>query len=251
MYSVHLDVDNFHGTERRCDETQLGENASIGENLTIGLNMGKNGKKKRKEKRLRLVRQTFEDKVPEGLNYGVADNLRPQDIASITGLGIDQVNQFYETDSDDSKDIVLRKARTISNDINILEIDKKYLFPKELLNAGNFSDYHLRLWMFEFNQLPPSDRREVSDTIELWKRTKQNVKDDTSKTPAASKEKDLLYPDIQDSGYQDYINNPDIQKTKGALRKSGWKTRLLRPMSTSGPSFRTRRPLRRRRRPTA
>ena len=219
MYSVQGDVDNFHGTERRCDETQPGEkNISIGENTAIGLNMGKNGKKKRKEKRLRLVRQEFENKVPEGLNFGVADNLRPQDIASVTGMDINQVNQMYETDSNDSKDIILRKARHISDDINITNIDKKYLFPKEMLNSGNFSDFHIRLWMYEFNQLAPHDRREVSDMIELWKKTKQIPQDDTSKV---TEEKESLYPDIQDSGYQDYVNNPEIQRTKGALMKSG------------------------------
>ena len=218
MYSVHPDVDNFHGTERRCDEIQLGENTSIGENIAIGLNMGKNGKKKRKDKRLKLVRQAFENKVPEGLNFGVADNLRPQDIASVTGMDINQVNQMYETDSNDSKDIILRKARHISDDINITNIDKKYLFPNSVLNSGNFSDFHIRLWMFEFNQLSPHERREVSDTIELWKKTKKNPKDDT---PKVTEEKENLYPDIQDSGYQDYINNPEIQRTKGALMKSG------------------------------
>ena len=135
-------------------------------------------KSKKKDKKLRLVKEKFNEKVPDGLNYGIAQNLPPDAVANVTGLSKEETNLLYETDTDSSKSRVLKKGKGISDAINLSNIDKKYLFPDKLINTGDISSFHVRSWMFEYNQLPPNERREVSDTLDFWKRAGDDKTED-------------------------------------------------------------------------
>ena len=66
-------------------------------------------KSKKKDKKLRLVKEKFNEKVPDGLNYGIAQNLPPDAIANVTGLSKEETHLLYETDTDSSKSRVLKK----------------------------------------------------------------------------------------------------------------------------------------------
>ena len=198
-------------------------------------------KSKKKDKKLRLVKEKFNEKVPDGLNYGIAQNLPPDAIANVTGLSKEETNLLYETDTDSSKSRGLKKGKGISDAINLSNIDKKYLFPDKLINTGDISSFHVRSWMFEYNQLPPNERREVSDTLDFWKRAGDDkTEDDKSnishlvaepQSPSAPTDENL-YPDIKDESFEAYTDSVDIQRKKGAiLKKTKNDPEPIRPFS--------------------